>query len=935
MHWMQAGDFGIDQINGITYIAPLLPCDGTNPVRYAIQQLEAFGKRVDGTIDYSRVSFHSNYYVLKRSRFNFFTSSARDQHWWKPGQCPCGYERGLVDSSCNKVDACFYQSDACPEKSVCSETKTYCQCDPGYRNSDDGTDHVDSSTLDTCVTPLEADQRITGESFQMSITMPDDGATEFTLGCTRTDEANTDQPPVTTIHHGQIVPAIEICEAGICSFNFDKLRPGRLYHGSIVPGNLDEASLRRHLSEHFNLKYTTDAVTVCCCNCPTDPTDISGRPTDFKTHQHNGDVLFSFKDNSRCAEAYAFSRSEVIEEFREDESLKAVFAPNYYYFPKSKCSNSLISPGQGAKDDLRISELKVGTGYNYCVRAVSEHYSDHRSEVKGETVFSSEETCGIHVVRWQASISGKITTAPQSGSLPIESVIVSWTLYSSNQVDVIAQGRQVTEESGLFMAHFDELSIYLENEKEYPVLFQFSKLTETFNSTIIHRFLCNEGTVNCTDTGTIAYLKHLEFEKPLHVYDTTSVPFKGKILIEGTDSEASGDGCLINGATVCLIDKSITGSDAEGICVDTDSNGEYEAPAIIGSTVSVEVNYRNHTFLPFYGNIIDYDKGITIDPAGRYERNDFMDMTKAHLFVEVAGGLCNHTLGISTIKVKVRQCNWFQEFTQDSFKAAYLVPGSQLDVSVMNVVKPGTEPPEIHGNIMAVFDKMTKMIDLRDTSGEDEDIEEAENAEGNSDIANALGQLNRAKEVVRFQFAGTLTLDFQFGEADNKGNCNIDDLEEDAGQGTSSLHVIPVQSAFSPIVFLKYQLVEDLFCDIVSDDMTGKGPSFALPTYKPILVLRDPPGGLSTASYQNVQTTIKVTSSSRESYKGFNAGIKLGFGGDQTVQLCSGGGFGAILLGCYATIKTKASVKTTGEKAYNFYDHRDKDTNTGKFTTTW
>jgi hypothetical protein len=44
------------------------------------------------------------------------------------------------------------------------------------------------------------------------------------------------------------------------------------------------------------------------------------------------------------------------------------------------------------------------------------------------------------------------------------------------------------------------------------------------------------------------------------------------------------------------------------------------------------------------------------------------------------------------------------------------------------------------------------------------------------------------------------------------------------------------------------------------------GQSVSLPSHKPLLTLRDPPGGGSHSYYQNVKTTMKLTLENYESY---------------------------------------------------------------------
>ena len=163
---------------------------------------------------------------------------------------------------------------------------------------------------------------------------------------------------------------------------------------------------------------------------------LGGPSVNFKTMQEDGHVMFEFTDNSHCAgkysrsplaapffllnnlstprflvDAYAFTRSEVGREFMdaEDESLKQVFTPNYNFYAKKKCGNAPILPGSASSDYLARSRLEVNKHYRYCVRAVANSYS-------ADSEHSSDETCQIHAIEWEASIDGFVTSTPDSGS---------------------------------------------------------------------------------------------------------------------------------------------------------------------------------------------------------------------------------------------------------------------------------------------------------------------------------------------------------------------------------------------------------------------------------------------------------------------------------------------------------------------------------------
>eukprot|EP00957_Ditylum_brightwellii_P130260 9936730-Ditylum_brightwellii.AAC.1 len=55
----------------------------------------------------------------------------------------------------------------------------------------------------------------------------------------------------------------------------------------------------------------------------------------------------------------------------------------------------------------------------------------------------------------------------------------------------------------------------------------------------------------------------------------------------------------------------------------------------------------------------------------------------------------------------------------------------------------------------------------------------------------------------------------------------------------------------------------------------GPGDSFAVPTHEPLLILRDPPGGLSYASYNNMKTTIRAKAEDHNVVADVDIGMKI------------------------------------------------------------
>lgn len=68
----------------------------------------------------------------------------------------------------------------------------------------------------------------------------------------------------------------------------------------------------------------------------------------------------------------------------------------------------------------------------------------------------------------------------------------------------------------------------------------------------------------------------------------------------------------------------------------------------------------------------------------------------------------------------------------------------------------------------------------------------------------------------------------------------------------------------------------------------GEGATISLPTHEPIMILRDPPGGASTASYENVVTTAKVVSNAIEIHGAGEIDATLSAGADVDVETCAG-----------------------------------------------
>ena len=177
---------------------------------------------------------------------------------------------------------------------------------------------------------------------------------------------------------------------------------------------------------------------------------------------------------------------------------------------------------------------------------------------------------------------------------------------------------------------FKEQNPKLNNNGFYEVGLKVSKQSATNNPLvkINHEFLCDEEANLCTTTYYTT-VQHLEFDKKIIFADNTSVPIEGMVTIDDTN-------CPILGAEVCL--KRKVGDDFINteICSTTDKEGSYKISATMGTTVSLDVHYHDHSIIGKDSGIIsNLTSGIQVKSGEFYYNYDFIDVEKTDLIVEV------------------------------------------------------------------------------------------------------------------------------------------------------------------------------------------------------------------------------------------------------------------------------------------------------------
>eukprot|EP00957_Ditylum_brightwellii_P185215 14104426-Ditylum_brightwellii.AAC.1 len=115
---------------------------------------------------------------------------------------------------------------------------------------------------------------------------------------------------------------------------------------------------------------------------------------------------------------------------------------------------------------------------------------------------------------------------------------------------------------------------------------------------------------------------------------------------------------------------------------------------------------------------------------GYYGDNDFVDVEKARVIVEIAGGLCDKRLGRSTVHMKIVGCDWNKVTTpqlvelethiQYNQKHIYnSVPAHLLDIQVRKIQDRDSGNIEHISNFFQGTQPIVRTIDLRDTNAAD------------------------------------------------------------------------------------------------------------------------------------------------------------------------------------------------------------------------
>lgn len=520
----------------------------------------------------------------------------------------------------------------------------------------------------------------------------------------------------------------------IHTLEYDNLLPGTSYEILITP-----------YSDQTNELLPADQVrripkTLCSCvekYRSSNSDESNGAPRDVLARQNRGQVLLSWTDSSLCESGFSFTRcAGATQQCNENEGV--AFTSDYIFANTLEKSCLQEHAPTDLLDSIDRSDLALGSSYTYCMRAVDER---SRSVVP----YASGQACApAIVVQYEAILRVRFELEPTAGSLPVEKVQVSWVLGSGvNSVSSDLLGRSMLEsnEEGEVEIHFRTDQFSSPDMEMQPITLYFHKTTGEGEEAVEHSFLCDR--VDRCSSKTLE-LRHLQFDREYTVQDTTSVLFTGRVAIDGLWQDANR--CPVADAEVCLREYTPSGRlGAPFVCAKTDDRGIYELPATLGTLVTPEVTFEQHSIIrdlevgeeePAYYRI---NAGVT------YNEINFLDTQVERLEVELAGGKCNRFLGEATLEVSHGNCAPLQ-LDLPSWRRSFEVPAHMLDVKLTSVSAEGGADIITY---LTDAEVVSVRVDLRrpDASEQEAEYEDAEQQQ-----ALDQGDASTNSRLARFEY---------------------------------------------------------------------------------------------------------------------------------------------------------------------------------------
>eukprot|EP00049_Salpingoeca_infusionum_P016571 m.340253 g.340253 ORF g.340253 m.340253 type:complete len:2995 (+) comp16101_c0_seq1:496-9480(+) len=573
-----------------------------------------------------------------------------------------------------------------------------------------------------------------------------------------------------------------------------------------------------------------------------------------------------------------------------------------------------------------------GTPVEYCAQATD--------PAEG---YISQPTCTTHMVLWEARVSGIVKIEHDDFQLPVRDVTVEYRVGTS-------LGKVHTNADGEFSIPIATPSL---RELEQNMTLYFSK----HSGHVAHTFACSG--LPCKSMTFL--LRHLEVDKHVEVRDTTTVVFRGAVHIAGTEHSGHHLGCPLPSVEVCMHNRFTTEKVA---CVTTDFQGLYSIPAVVGTSVFLQLVYANstdHTFVRITPEaagskatgtfVTDFgtqkrhpELYYDIEEGNGWHAVDFVDTTTQALHVQVAGGACNNVLGAFAVRFHLDGCpTWKRE--ESTLGDQLLVKSWELPAHLIHVhvtdIKRGDET---QSHIVQAIHQSANIltIDLSDVASIEASRKEYQRAK--------TRDISPPKQSVRFEYhpkptirasltpvdaaaktcetswnvatsftligleismsedfgdtfgtcekiVGNVTIENHLGKVDSAqraslltpaqkaileacsetGGCS-EQLVSDGQHSTLKLLLMtgepniamPYTRAIT-VSFLQqgqYPQADSVTMHVVITGAVaiGGSDSFSFPRYMPLMVVQDPPGGSSVATYSSERAQFYVKNTEHEYY---------------------------------------------------------------------
>ncbi|EDQ84448.1 uncharacterized protein MONBRDRAFT_12796 [Monosiga brevicollis MX1] len=475
-------------------------------------------------------------------------------------------------------------------------------------------------------------------------------------------------------------------EADTSLITLRHLLPGTFYYIKVEGKN--EAGNYPDVFE-YQLARTT-------CGCLE--SDTSGTPGNLTINQYLGRIYFNFIDHSFCEDGFLL--------YRDGYSFTSA-----YDVVSSQACERVYSPKTVYDDILNSDDLNVGNVHQYCVSAYSRTAFVWAEDESVSGSYESHQTCTSFQIQWEARIQGRVQLTDSAGKLPVADTSVEWFFQDRPHLG----GNLTTGPDGTFTIYVKTSE--LSNDVE-SIVVRVAKQS----GDISHRYTCSGQP--CSEQTLL--VSALTFDNEVVFVDATTVPFEGYLFIQGTEHASYANGCPLQGVRVCVINHIEHTSLG---CSVTSTAGYFVVPVAAGLTVYPSFDYNNHTFerlnegrapTGFYDSVdlagapVAYDFYKLESDGSRQAPVIYIDTTTTTMTVQVAGGLCNRTLGNTTLQLSYPTCaaSWSQEITFGEYEHLVEVPAQNFDVELISLTHNAVELGDTVPNYFAAKGTRKQRADL-------------------------------------------------------------------------------------------------------------------------------------------------------------------------------------------------------------------------------